>query len=273
MVSHIRIESVIDYVLNSYASRVGDRGSAALLPPGGRHMEDPRIALIAIRSGDGEGSQSYEAIVVGTGEGGGTDWRYAIFDLPQLRDLFTAAAQARQLGAPAVPHPLSSQTDVLARQFGARWYETSTNDLLGNLEQSAFAANDGLTAIQKNYLAQKLGNVARYTLALPLRDIVKVVFYRNNPGPEDKANYGQPDDNNNRYNDENRDGGPLAVLDTCRNVIAKGGTRTPRPPQKFQEQDSAKRSADRLGPVYIHRVHSTLATKLTIAAKHLSVFS
>jgi len=28
-----------------------------------------------------------------------------------------------------------------------------------------------------------------------------------------------------------------------------------------------------LGPVYIHRVHSTLATKLTIAAKHLSVFS
>jgi hypothetical protein len=32
-------------------------------------------------------------------------------------------------------------------------------------------------------------------------------------------------------------------------------------------------AADELGPVYIHRVHSTLATKLTIAAKHLSVFS
>ena len=32
-------------------------------------------------------------------------------------------------------------------------------------------------------------------------------------------------------------------------------------------------TAKRLGPVYIHRVHSTLATKLTIAAKHLSVFS
>jgi hypothetical protein len=32
-------------------------------------------------------------------------------------------------------------------------------------------------------------------------------------------------------------------------------------------------TADQLGPVYIHRIHSTLATRLMTAAKHLPVFS
>jgi hypothetical protein len=47
-------------------------------------------------------------------------------------------------------------------------------------------------------------------------------------------------------------------------------------PEKLRE-DAGRKTMDGkgavLGPVYIHRVHSTAATRYIMAAKHLSVFS
>jgi hypothetical protein len=215
-------------------------------------MPDARIAFIAIRSGDGARSDGYEAIVVGTGEGGGLDWRYAIFDLPKLRNLFTQIADANRTRTTKPPHPLSSQTDILKSQFNARWYEeVSIGALLGDDEATNYAKTTALNAPQTAYLAEKVGSARRYQLSLPLRDIVKVVFYRGDldgqPIALREIPPDQPLSGPHLYYDERRKGGPLALLDTCRNVIAKGGTSTPEKPKKYQEQDTGARSHDRLG--------------------------
>jgi hypothetical protein len=168
-----------------------------------------KIALIAIRSGPGAASSAFEAVVLGTvGEGNSEVWRYACFPLDQLKRLFQN--QANPLDDPA--NLTDYQVQTYDDQAGSEPRNLLWPDEIDTLVQDdlAEAGSEGLL----RFLTSKdnAGDPGlRIDYALPLRDVVQVVFFaseNNQPGSG---------------------GGPLALFDTCRNVFANGADQ-PEPP-------------------------------------------
>lgn len=156
-----------------------------------------RIALIAIRGG-ATGSR-FDALVIGSVDEGGTHWRYAIFDLEDLRALLAAGLQ-----------PLAEPSTLLAYRPKHYFTPASETGFLRSNEKEDLLGSD--IDDRSNRFRRFLQGVdpkdprnrARLEFAIPFRDVVKIVFYCKDADRQPSVS-------------EARVGAsPLALLDTCR---------------------------------------------------------
>jgi hypothetical protein len=216
--------------------------------PGGGSPRDPRrIALIAVRTGSADPGPNTnppaQAIVVGeVPVAGGVivdptdpahvgdyqwEWRYALFDLPDLERMFARASRevAQKVPWQQIPHPL----DGPAALGNATYYDqlvANPTQLLSDGEKNDLLSTADLSADLRAQLQQTITPpvddagtqgpaVARLNFAIPLRDVVRLAIYT-----KDNQPFGR---------DQDVAGGPLVVLDTCR-YVKTGGTTGPEKP-------------------------------------------
>ena len=193
--------------------------------PSNPSAESRRIAMIAIRTAPGaptaRNGQEAQAVVVGevrVPKPGSLvefewEWRYALFKLRDLQRLFANAAQGSSF-----VHPLADP-EQFPDNIRPEYYDQlgpNASLLLSDDERNDLLSDDDLVKDLKAELLQPINppidapgtfspaKVSRLNFAIPLRDVVRVIFY-------DKLR--QP-----LLGDLSADGGPLMVLDTCRIV-------------------------------------------------------
>jgi hypothetical protein len=149
------------------------------------------------------------------------EWRYALFKLRDLERIFAKTVQdiANGKSGADLLHPLDDP-EKLEREFSVEYYGQfgpGAQLLLSDSEKEDLLSSNDLAPEMRNALLDTINppieapgillsptKVSRLNFAIPLRDVVRVVFY-----DKDRQPFGR---------DLDSDGGPLTVLDTCRIV-------------------------------------------------------
>jgi hypothetical protein len=237
------------------------------------HNDPRRIALIAIRTGSGNPDAhtglNTQAIVVGevpVADGKIVDpqdsalyldfqweWRYALFNLPDLERMFVQASRDFGNKKPwqEISHPLDGPTAFSEDHY---WDQLGANpiDLLSREEKEDLVSSEDLSDDLRDCLKETIKPflddagttgpvVSSLNFAIPLRDVVRLTIYT-----KDRQPFGR---------DLNLEGGPLMVLDTCRFVKAKGSSQPERPTEPCDDPFGSRivlftdpRAVDKGGP-------------------------
>ncbi|MBR0851600.1 hypothetical protein JQ543_27915 [Bradyrhizobium diazoefficiens] len=219
-------------------------------------MADPkdprRIALIAVRTGPGDGgaySGHPQAIVIGEVpvDADGTkivdptvvasftwQWRYALFQLDDLeRLLANASRESGKKPWPEIPHPLGGPGAFA--EFQQDFYKPTYYDMFGPAPTVLLDSDERADVLSADELSASLlaklrepinpyiddagtkspNPVSRLNFAIPLRDVVRLAIYDKDTQPFGASQAAA--------------GGPLMVLDTCRYIKAGGAVDPERP--------------------------------------------